>query len=269
MRFIDATLRRREEERLAIYSTNRDTPSERVRCDPLSKSTLQPTTLATGRLRATSQYVCLDDIRKDIEAIDSMEKSLRMAETQKIPLENFLSRDPSNNTAKTHAKRIGGARYREIPGAPRNSTGLRININQGNLEMVPSLSNSSRSSQGGETRKRSRGEENFRAQASATEGSRKTKGDSDEKRERGAGGLGALARMLGFGGGGARLAKRSGEGHRAEFVKGDEKNVEEKPSNHFQVERTKIFCKISGLKGDIDNEPHSPRSSKGGLEGSF
>ena len=162
--------------------------------------------------------------------------------------------------------RVGGTRYREKPGPVRNSAGLRININQGNLEMVPSLSNSSRSSQG-EPCKRLGGEENFHAKASATEGNRKAQGSDGDRGARGGGGFGALARMLGFGGG--RLAKRSGEENRVEFMKRDEDASVEKSNHHFQVERTKIFCKITGLKGDIDNEPHSPRSSKGGLEGSF
>ena len=94
MRFIDQTLRKREEERL--YGTNRivdgrisggaDLPEP----DPLTNSLRTLTGLASSRMRATSQYVCTNDIRKDIEAINSMEKNLRLAETQKVPLGKFV-----------------------------------------------------------------------------------------------------------------------------------------------------------------------------------
>ena len=95
MRFIDATLRKREEER--IYGTNRfldgriSGGAEPPEPDPLTSSLRTLTGLASSRMRATSQYVCTNDIKRDIEAINSMEKNLRLAETQKVPLENYLS----------------------------------------------------------------------------------------------------------------------------------------------------------------------------------
>ena len=109
-------------------------------------------------------------------------------------------------------------------GAERSSAGLRININQGNLEMVPSLSNSSRSSMGNESRKRAGGEENicFSAGVEAVHGKL--------AKELGVGGkIGAmgnlagpgLAGMLGVGGGGVgggRTRKRGGDGVRTSFV---------------------------------------------------
>lgn len=80
--------------------------------------------------------------------------------------------------------------------------------------------------------------------------------------------------MLGVGGGGVgvgRARKRCGEEIRTSYAERRRDLFVEKPQNHFQVERGKIFCKITGLKGDIDNEPHSPRSCKGdnGCEVSF